>query len=116
VQSLYSITKGQQAIRKLSRAMSDRTGNLPLLLGIYPHGSPASLRAQDAIARDGTHLPLKAFSESLSRRTKMRAFRPRQLNITRTAKSPRQSERTPHQWRRRSAVPSTALAAFLPDL
>src|ERR1700722_12150763 len=34
--NLYSLTKGQQAIRELARAMSDRTGNLPLLPGIYP--------------------------------------------------------------------------------
>jgi putative SOS response-associated peptidase YedK len=33
--NLYSITKGQQAMRELSRAMSDRTGNMPLLPGIY---------------------------------------------------------------------------------
>jgi putative SOS response-associated peptidase YedK len=34
--NLYSLTKGQRAIRDLARAMSDRTGNLPLLPGIYP--------------------------------------------------------------------------------
>jgi len=34
--NLYSLTKGQQAIRELAGAMSDRTGNLPLLPGIYP--------------------------------------------------------------------------------
>jgi hypothetical protein len=34
--NLYSVTKGQQAIRELAGAMSDRTGNLPLLPGIYP--------------------------------------------------------------------------------
>ena len=34
--NLYSVTKGQQAIRELARAMRDRTGSLPLLPGIYP--------------------------------------------------------------------------------
>jgi putative SOS response-associated peptidase YedK len=34
--NLYSLTKGQQAIRELARAMSDRTGNLPLMPGVYP--------------------------------------------------------------------------------
>jgi hypothetical protein len=34
--NLYFLTKGQQAIRELAGAMSDRTGNLPLLPGIYP--------------------------------------------------------------------------------
>ncbi|MGI4747599.1 MAG: SOS response-associated peptidase [Janthinobacterium lividum] len=34
--NLYAVTKGQQAIRDLTRAMMDRTGNLPSLPGIYP--------------------------------------------------------------------------------
>jgi putative SOS response-associated peptidase YedK len=33
---LYSLTKGQSAIRDLFRARHDRTGNLPLLPGIFP--------------------------------------------------------------------------------
>jgi len=34
--NLYSMTTSQRAILELSRAMRDRTGNLPLLPGIYP--------------------------------------------------------------------------------
>jgi len=34
--NLYSLAKGQQAIRELAGAMSDRTGNLPPLPGIFP--------------------------------------------------------------------------------
>jgi putative SOS response-associated peptidase YedK len=34
--NLYSLTKGQQAIRELTGAMNDRTCNLPLLPGVYP--------------------------------------------------------------------------------
>ena len=34
--NLYSVTKGQQAIREAFRAMTDRTGNLPPLPGIFP--------------------------------------------------------------------------------
>jgi putative SOS response-associated peptidase YedK len=34
--NLYSVTKGQQAIIALARAMHDRTGNLPPLPGIFP--------------------------------------------------------------------------------
>ena len=34
--NLYSVTRSQQAIRDLTRAMVDRTGNLPPLPGIYP--------------------------------------------------------------------------------
>lgn len=34
--NLYSLTKGQAAIRDLTRAMRDTTGNLPPLPGIFP--------------------------------------------------------------------------------
>jgi putative SOS response-associated peptidase YedK len=34
--NLYSLTKGQAAILELTRAMVDRTGNLPPLPGIFP--------------------------------------------------------------------------------
>jgi putative SOS response-associated peptidase YedK len=36
VRNLYSIMKGQQAIRQFNGAMRDRTGNMPPLPGIYP--------------------------------------------------------------------------------
>lgn len=35
--NLYSLTKGQQAIRELARVITDLTGNLPPLPGIYPN-------------------------------------------------------------------------------
>ena len=34
--NLYSVTKGQQAIRETFAAMADRSGNLPSLPGIFP--------------------------------------------------------------------------------
>jgi putative SOS response-associated peptidase YedK len=34
--NLYSVTKNQTAIRELTRALHDRTGNLPSLAGIFP--------------------------------------------------------------------------------
>ena len=34
--NLYAITIGQQAIRELTRAMTDRTGNLPRMPGVFP--------------------------------------------------------------------------------
>jgi len=34
--NLYSVTKGQAAIRDLFRATKDRAGNLPLLPAIFP--------------------------------------------------------------------------------
>ncbi len=46
--NLYSVTKGQAAIRELSRAMFDRTGNLPPLPGIFPdYGAPIVREAVD---------------------------------------------------------------------
>ncbi len=35
--NLYSVTKGQAAIRDLFRAKHDRAGNLPLFPAIFPH-------------------------------------------------------------------------------
>ena len=34
--NLYSVTKGQAAIRELTKALVDRTGNLPPMPGIFP--------------------------------------------------------------------------------
>jgi putative SOS response-associated peptidase YedK len=34
--NLYSITKGQAAIGAFTRAMRDRTGNLPPMPGVFP--------------------------------------------------------------------------------
>ena len=63
--NLYSITKGQQAIRDLSRAMTDRTGNLPVLPGIFPDYRAPIVRNQDGgreltMARWGMPSPLFA--------------------------------------------------------
>ncbi|MFZ4748474.1 MAG: hypothetical protein ACOYLK_16580 [Sphingomonas sp.] len=42
--NLYSMTKGQQAILELSRAMRDMTGKLPQLPGIFPDDSALIVR------------------------------------------------------------------------
>ena len=34
--NLYSVTKGQQAIREAFHVMTDRTGNLPSTSGVFP--------------------------------------------------------------------------------
>jgi putative SOS response-associated peptidase YedK len=47
--NLYSLTKGQQAIRAFTRAMRDTTGNLPSLPAIFPDGLAPVVR----IAEDG---------------------------------------------------------------
>jgi putative SOS response-associated peptidase YedK len=63
--NLYSITKGQQAIRQLAGAMHDRTGNLPPLPGIFPDYSAPIVRNQPegrelTMARWGMPSPLFA--------------------------------------------------------
>ena len=47
--NLYSITKGQQAIRDLAGAMRDLTGNMPMLPGVFPDYSALIVRT----AKDG---------------------------------------------------------------
>src|SRR5437899_1855680 len=42
--NLYSLTKGQSAIRDLFRASRDRTGNLPLFPAIFPDQSAPIVR------------------------------------------------------------------------
>jgi putative SOS response-associated peptidase YedK len=44
--NLYSVTKGQQAIREFTRAITDTTGNLPLLPGIFPDYAAPIVRNQ----------------------------------------------------------------------
>ncbi len=46
--NLYSVTKGQQAIRQFTGAMRDSTGNLPPLPGIFPdYLAPVIFNAAD---------------------------------------------------------------------
>ena len=63
--NLYSITKGQQAIREFAGAMHDRTGNLPSLPGVFPDYFAPIVRNQPdgrelAMARWGMPSPLFA--------------------------------------------------------
>jgi putative SOS response-associated peptidase YedK len=102
--NLYAVTKGQQAIRELSRAMHDRTGNLPPLPGIFPDYSAPIVRntvdgRELTIARWG--MPSPAFA------LKGRNSDPGVTNIRNTA--------SPH-WRRwlgvesRCVVPLTSFS------
>jgi putative SOS response-associated peptidase YedK len=42
--NLYSLTKGQAAIRQLFRVSRDQTGNLPSLPAIFPDGMAPVVR------------------------------------------------------------------------
>lgn len=60
--TLYSQTKGQQAIREFTRAVTDLTGNLPPMPGIFPdYAAPIVRNAEDgrelALARWGMPTP-----------------------------------------------------------
>ena len=63
--NLYSLSKGQQAIREFVDAVSDLTGNLPLLPGVFPDYSAPIVRNSSqgrelALARWG--MPSPAFA------------------------------------------------------
>jgi putative SOS response-associated peptidase YedK len=65
--NLYSLTKGQQAIRALAGAMRDQTGNLPLMPGIYPDYRAPVVRNQPegrelTMARWGMPSPLASLN------------------------------------------------------
>ena len=50
--NLYSLTKGQQAIREFTRAMRDSTGNLPPLPGIFPDTMAPVVRTAPDVERE----------------------------------------------------------------
>lgn len=99
--NLYSLTKGQQAIRELTGAMSDRTGNLPLLPGVFPdYAAPIVRNARDGgreltLARWG--MPSPAFA------LKGRKADPGVTNVRNAA--------SPH-WRRWLGVESRCVVPF----
>jgi putative SOS response-associated peptidase YedK len=47
--NLYSVTKGQAAIRELTGAMIDRTGNLPSMPGIFPDYAAPIVRNHEGV-------------------------------------------------------------------
>jgi putative SOS response-associated peptidase YedK len=47
--NLYSVTKGQAAIRELTEAMIDRTGNLPSMPGIFPDYAAPIVRNHEGV-------------------------------------------------------------------
>lgn len=78
--NLYSVTKGQQAIRELGRAMRDTTGNLPPLPGVFPdYSAPIVRTAADgvrelAMVRWGMPSSRKAILDAATKRAdKLRA-------------------------------------------
>ncbi len=78
--NLYSLTKGQQAIIALARAMRDTTGNLPPLPGIFPdYPAPIVRNAPDgvrelAMVRWGMPSSRKAVLDAATKRAdKLRA-------------------------------------------
>ncbi|WP_210482873.1 SOS response-associated peptidase [Microvirga antarctica] len=71
--NLYSVTKGQQAIRDLFRVARDSTGNLPPMPGIFPdYAAPVVRNTQDGreltMMRWGMPSSQKALLEATQRR------------------------------------------------
>jgi len=69
--NLYSVTKGQQAIRELAGAMRDKVGNMPPLYGIFPDYSAPIVRYQPegrelTMARWGMPSPVFALQRKKS--------------------------------------------------
>src|SRR4051812_44760628 len=98
--NLYSFTKGQQAIRDITRAMIDRTGNLPLFPGIFPDYSAPIVRnsaegRELALARWGMPSPVFAL--------KGRNSDPGMTNVRNTASS---------HWRRWLGVEGRCVVPF----
>ena len=98
--NLYSMTKNQQAIRALTRAMVDRTGNLPSLPGIFPdYAAPIVRNGADGrelvMARWGMPSPVFAL--------KGRSSDPGVTNVRNTASPP---------WRRWLGVESRCVVPF----
>jgi putative SOS response-associated peptidase YedK len=98
--NLYSLTKGQQAIREMARAMRDTTGNLPPLPGIFPdYAAPVVRNAPDgrelAMARWGLPSPVFALKGKKSD--------PGVTNVRNT--------KSPH-WRRWLGVENRCLVPF----
>ncbi|MER0237169.1 SOS response-associated peptidase [Fulvimarina sp. MAC8] len=52
--NLYSMSKGQAAIREFTRAITDRTGNLPSLPGIFPDMEAPVVRTGESGDRELT--------------------------------------------------------------
>ncbi|WP_119422135.1 SOS response-associated peptidase [Desertibaculum subflavum] len=98
--NLYSVTKGQQAIRDFTRAVVDKTGNLPPLPGVFPDYAAPIVRniGEDrelAMARWGMPSPVFAL--------KGRNSDPGVTNVRNTA--------SPH-WRRWLGVESRCVVPF----
>ena len=73
--NLYSITKGQRAIIEATRAMVDRTGNLPPLPGVYPDYAAPIVRNTAAgreltMARWGMPSPSPVLFEAAKKRAR----------------------------------------------
>ena len=69
--NLYSVTKGQQAIREFTGAMRDRTGNLPPLTGVFPDYAAPIVKNQPegrelTMARWGMPSPVYALKDKKS--------------------------------------------------
>ncbi|UGV24674.1 SOS response-associated peptidase [Rhodopseudomonas boonkerdii] len=72
--NLYSMTKGQQAIREMTAAMFDRTGNLPPMPGIFPDRmAPVVRNAEGGRELAMLRWGMPSSSQAIFKRAKTRA-------------------------------------------
>lgn len=87
--NLYSLTKGQAAIREAARAMRDLTGNLAPTPGIYPdHAAPIVRSGADgvrelALARWGMPSPSRTMFEAAGKRADRLRARGQEVDFAR---------------------------------
>ena len=78
--NLYSLVKGQAAIRELAEVMADHTGNLPAMAGIYPDYPAPIVRNQECgremvMARWGMPSPAFALEDAERRPVRLADLR-----------------------------------------
>ena len=84
--NLYSLTKGQQAIREFTEAMIDRTGNLPPQPAIFPDAMAPVVRntaagRELALARWGMPSSQRAIAEAASKRARALQAKGRSVDL-----------------------------------
>ena len=88
--NLYSLTKGQAAIRDWFRAKHDRTGNLPLFPGIFPDQMAPIVRTGEDGERETCSGALgHAWAASVRRRAGREHPQPEQPALARMARRTR---------------------------
>jgi putative SOS response-associated peptidase YedK len=99
--NLYSMTKNQDAIRRLFNFNADSTGNLPSMPGIFPDYPAPIVRN----AEGGRELALARCGMPSSQKAPLEAVRSALLSCQRRANN--STSRTCSRWSRTAALPTS---------